>query len=337
MRAGAAPPESVPPVLPTSYRSLRRVARVAAGLIALCAVVGTFDMIVRGSAYIATGVLLAAPDWLPLQHVYPRVYDWGRGPLAEIERVLVPTRSVWYGIMLVAGLAFLLWLGQAAANLRGLGSPRVRVRPSWAVASFVVLLPALFAVHEALNGWVRPIAATAVVVACMVGNYHVVRRLWAASSLAASDLGGPDGPREPAWEGVRVWWAAFTTFWISSRLAVSLPLELTMKTLANGMFELVAGVSLATAAVLIVRIMSRVNAMQEVLARTLPTPPAPDSSEKIGVPMTAAVNSSEAAADPQAPVVPPSRHAAVQWQCRLCEYLNPTALRFCQNCARERR
>ncbi len=291
------------------------------------------DMLVRGAAYVATGVLLAAPDWLPLQHVYPRVYDWGRGPLAEIERVLVPTRSVWYGIMLVAGLAFLLWLGQAVANLRALGTPRVRARPSWAVASFVVLLPALFAVHEALDGRVRPLAATAVVVACMVGPYYVVHRLW----LAASGLGGPDGPRGPVWEGVRIWWAAFTVFWISSRLAVSLPLEWTMLALANGVFELVAGVSLATAAVLIVRIMSRVNTMQALEARTLPTPPAPDSSETIREPAIAAANASEAFPVPQAPVVPPARQTPVRWQCPHCEYLNPTALRFCHNCARERR
>lgn len=324
-------PDEAPPTPTARYRSLRRLARVTGGLIVLCTIVGLVDTLVRGTAYVATGVLLAAPDWLPLQHVYPRVYDWGRGPLAEIERVLIPTRSVWYGIMLVAGLAFLFWLGHAAANLRGLGTPSVRVRPGWAVASFVVLLPALFAVHEGLNGWLRPIAATAVVVACMALPYHVVRRLWAASSLAAS------GPRGPVWEGVRVWWAAFTIFWIASRLAVSLPLEWTMLALANGMFELVAGVSLATAAVLILRIMSRVNAMQELLARTLPTPSAPDSSEKIGEPTVAAVNSSEASPDPQAPVVPPPRRAAVQWQCPHCEYLNPTALRFCRNCASERR
>ena len=333
MTAAATPPASASPKPAGEFRSLRRVARVTCGLIVLCTVVGVVDMLVRGTAYVATGVLLAAPDWLPLQHVYPRVNDWGRGPLAEIERVLIPTRSVWYGIMLVAGLAFLHWLGQAAANLRALGTPSVRARPSWAVASFVVLLPALFAVHEALDGWARPLAATAVVVACMVGPYHVVRRLW----LAGSGLGGPDGPRGPIWEGVRIWWAAFTVFWISSRLAVSHPLEGTMLALANGVFELVAGVSLATAAVLIVRIMSRVNAMQELLARTLPTPPAPDTSEKIGEPTVATVNSSEASPDPPAPVVPPARHAAVRWQCRLCEYSNPTALRFCQSCAAERR
>ncbi len=332
MTAAATPPASASPKPAGEFRSLRRVARVTCGLIVLCTAVGVVDMLVRGTAYVATGVLLAAPDWLPLQHVYPRVNDWGRGPLAEIERVLIPTRSVWYGIMLVAGLAFLHWLGQAAANLRALGTPSVRARPSWAVASFVVLLPALFAVHEALDGWARPLAATAVVVACMVGPYHVVRRLW----LAGSGLGGPDGTRGPVWEGVRIWWAAFTVFWISSRLAVSHPLEGTMLALANGVFELVAGVSLATAAVLIVRIMSRVNAMQELLARTLPTPPAPDTSEKIGEPTVATVNSSEASPDPPAPVVPPARQTPVRWQCRHCEFQNPTALRFCQNCAGER-
>lgn len=146
---------------------MRRVARVAAGLIVLCAVVGTFDMLVRGSAYVATGVLLAAPDWLPLDYAYARVEEWGRGPLPEIERVLVTVRSVWFGIMVAASLVFLLWRTQAAGNLREFGVQSTRVRTGLAVVSLLALIPALFAVHGGPDGWERPIAAPVVVVACM--------------------------------------------------------------------------------------------------------------------------------------------------------------------------
>lgn len=108
-------------------------------------------MIVRGSAYMATGVLLAGPDWLPLQHVYPRVNEWGRGPLAEIERVLVTVRSVWFRIMVVAGFVFLLWLTRATENLRDFGVQSTRVRTGLAVVSLFALIPALFAVHALLT------------------------------------------------------------------------------------------------------------------------------------------------------------------------------------------
>ena len=337
MTAPDAPPTLASSELAARIHPFRRLARVCAGLIVLCAVVGTVDMIVRGSAYIATGVLLAAPDWLPLQHVYPRVNEWGQGPLSELENVLVTVRSVWFGIMVVAGLVFLLWLTRASANLRDVGAQSSRMWPSLAVASLLALVPALFAIDAVLTDQQEQFAIPALVVAGLTAPLIVVRRLWIASTPRSSDpLLSGDRAASP-WTGIMVWWVAFTAYWLSSRLALTMfeesevgaysPLETALRTMAMGSLEFIAGVAWATAAVFVVRIIFRVTAMQNDLARTRAELDALDLDDTEAAPL---------AATAAAPVEPPGRHRSVQWECRSCEYLNATAMRFCQNCALER-
>ena len=346
MSAESAPPDSVSPDLARSYRSLRRLARVAAGLIVLSAVVGTFDMIVRGSAYIATGVLLAAPDWLPLQHVYPRVNAWGLGPLAKIERVLVTVRSVWFGIMLAAGLAFLLWLSGAVANLRALGVPRICIHPAWAVVSLLALVPALFTADAILDDQVVQKVAPAIVIACLAAPLVVMRRLWIASSSSAADLSSSTDQPAASWAVILAWWVAFTVFWVSWQLALATfegsevdaytPVETALRVLAMGSFEFVAGVAWATAAVFAVRIILRVTSMQDAAAQALPEPP-PEPVNSGSVRPPAGEDATTVASDAVTDIPRPSRRRAAQWHCVTCEVMNSTAIRFCQNCASERR
>lgn len=346
MNAAPAPPDSRLADLPRSYRSLRRVACVAAGPIILSAVVGTADMIVRGSAYIVTGVLLAAPDWLPLQHVYPRVNDWGSGPLAEIEQVLVTVRSVWFGIMLVAGLAFLLWLSGAMQNLSALGAQGIRIHPAWAVVSLLALLPVLFVVDALLDDQAEQKVLPAIVIACLAAPLIVVRWLWIASRSSAADPPSSTDQPVASWAGVLVWWVAFTVFWMSSRLALTMfegseagaysPGESAVRVMAMGTFEILAGVAWATAAVFAVRIILRVTAMQDAAAQTLPKPP-PDPVGSGAAPSSAGQDPPTGVSDAVTDTPRPARRTAAQWRCKFCEVMNPTAMRFCRNCASERR
>ncbi len=283
-------------------------------------------MIVRGSAYIATGVLLAAPDWLPLQHVYPRVNEWGRGPLAELERVLVTVRSVWFGIMLLAGLVFLLWLIRAAENLRDFGIPSSRARTGLAVVSLLALIPALFAAHAVLSDQQEQFAIPAIVVASLTAPLIVVRRLWIASSPRSSDSSLSDDRAASPWTGILVWWVAFTAYWLSSRLALTMfeesevsaysPLESALRTTGMGSLEFIAGVAWATAAVFVVCIIFRVTAMQNAQARASARLDGPDLQDIVGTPAAAAADSHAVDPDLPAPVAPPMRRRSDQWQCQ---------------------
>ena len=263
-------------------------------------------------------------DWLPLDHAYARVEEWGRGPLPEIERVLVTVRSVWFGIMLAAGLAFLLWLTQAAENLSVFGIQSTRVRPGLAVGSLLALIPALIAVHAILDDQGAQKVIPAIVIACLAAPLIVIRRLWVASSLPAADSGSEDGPAASPWTGILVWWAAFTVYWMSARLALTMfeasdadaytAEETALRVMASGSFEFIAGVAWATAAVFAVRIMFRINAMQDAQASRL----------------------RQSTARPERGETGPVQRTTGQWQCESCEVMNPTALRFCQHCASER-
>lgn len=312
MTAPDAPPTLASSEFVARFHPFRRLARVSAGLIVLCAVLGTVDMIVRGSAYIATGVLLAAPDWLPLHHVYPRVSEWGQGPLPELEKLLFTVRSVWFGIMVVAGLVFLLWLTRAAKNLRDFGTPSTRVRAGLAVVSLLALIPALFAVNAVLTDRQEQFAIPAIVVAGLAAPLIVVRRLWISSIPRLSDPLRSEDPAASPWTGIMVWWVAFTAYWLSSRLALTMfeeaevsaysPLETALRTTGMGSLEFIAGVAWATAAVFVVRIIFCVTAMQHDLARTRAALDDLDNDDAETAPLAATVG---------APVEGPGRHRSL--------------------------
>ena len=338
-------PRSVPQQPVGGYRPIRRLGQVASGLIALSAVVGASDLMVRGAVYGVAGLLLASPSWLPLEHVYPRTHEWTSGTLPAVEDVLRQIRNVWLLVLFVAGAVFIVWLSRAATNLRESQSLSARLWPALAVSWLVVLVPALVVVDSVLDGWQRPMAVPFVVLICMAAPVLFLRRLWIAGSAGPGVLQSPNGPSAVAWRGIVVWWAAFTSFLIASRLTVYMldglgeadsMVDTSTRVLAIGASESVAGVSLAIAGYCIIRIIFGVNSMQDALARTLPKPTPLDLADIAGTPALAAGD--RLAAPPAPPTVrfPPARHTAVQWQCQSCEYMNPTALRFCQNCARER-
>ena len=346
MTASGAPRDEAPPTPAARYRSLRRVARVSSVLIVVGAAVGTFDMLVRGGAYVGTGVLLAAPDWLPLDHAYSRVDEWGRGPLNEIERVLVTVRSVWFGIMLAAGFAFLVWLTGAVANLRALGSQSPRVPVGWAVASLLGLIPALFAAHRNLSAQAEQLAIPVIVLAGLAAPLIVVRRLWISRGMRAADQRTSGSQAAKSWNIVLVWWLAFTGFWLASRLALTAfagsdsetysSVESALRVTAMGTLEFIAGIAWAIAGVFIVRIILRVTAMQESSAPSLPARAPPEQPEVTRAEEVPATDARAVDPHPAMDASAGPRRTAVQWECQSCEVMNPTALRFCQNCAGER-
>ncbi len=324
---------------PTGYRPLRQLGRAGSALVALSAVVGAADLTVRGILYLVAAVLTAAPEWLPLTYDASRREEWLFSTIPAVEEVLLPARVAWMLLLLVAGLTFVVWLARAAANLRALDTSGAALRPSLAVYSLVALIPALFAVDSIVRGrWLSLVAEPLVVLLCLAAPFVVIRRLWIASATRPGERPATDDAPAAAWNGIVVWWAAFSSFLITSRFAILVisgfgepidsMLDSSTVALAIGAFEGAAGISLAIAGYYIIRIMFRVDAMQEDLVAALPQP-APASVSEAESPVH----------DPDPPTDSAGsvRRSAAQWQCESCDVTNPTALRFCQNCARERR
>jgi hypothetical protein len=85
-------------------------------------------------------------------------------------------------VLLLAGIAWLMWQYRAQANLRALGSQDLRFTPGWAVA-----------------WWVIPFAN-------IVMPYRTTSELWKASSPTA---GAVDWKTEPRTALLPLWWAAW--------------------------------------------------------------------------------------------------------------------------------
>ena len=224
--------------------------------------------------------------------------------------------------MAAAGIAFLFWLARSMANLRTLPVPDDRQQSSCAAVPLFVLFPVLaVAFFIVLRAYPYSTASQVVLFAAasasLVIPLMVIRGLWVASSIHTAAESVP-----PVWDGVLVWWTAYLTAWIATGLSVAVPgeswndfAEAMVGSIAGGLLEIVSATALALAAVFIIRIMFRVNAMQDALAGTLPQSTARSERREVGT----------------------VQRTAAQWQCESCEVMNPTAMRFCQNCARERR
>ena len=231
---------------------------------------------------------------------------------------------VAYGalVMAVAGIAFLRWLARSIGNLHALPVPDDRQQSAWAAIPLFAIFPALLGGHLVVrsaypDSSAFQVALYVAAVASLVNPLIAMRRLWAASFLGAGAVSVP-----PAGHGVWVWWGAYLVGWIATGLAPLLqPRSWTTAddavtgSVAGGFLEVAAATAPVVAGVYIVRIMFGVNAMQDALASALP-PQASRSGRR---------------------EIAPVRPAAAQWQCESCEVMNPTALWFCQNCARERR
>jgi heme/copper-type cytochrome/quinol oxidase subunit 2 len=147
-------------------------------------------------------------------------------------------------LILVAGIAWIVWQYRAQANLRALGVPGLRYSPTAAAA-----------------WWVVPFAN-------FVMPFLTVRELWTASGTAEPDLGGQPRRAPPL---LLAWW----TFWLARvplgawAAAVAhgpsaTPRQLTARAYAG----LGIDASILIAAVLAVTIVRGVQRRQEALAQT---------------------------------------------------------------------
>ena len=312
---------------PNEYRSNRRRAWVASLLIGLSAVLFASGLLAFGLVNVGLGFTLASQG----VDAYRSMGQWAEAWAGELGTIV----AIGALVMAVAGIAFLGWLTRSIGNLHALPGPDDRQQSAWAAIPLFVFFPALLGAFLVVtssypDSSAFQVALYVAAVASLVNPLITMRRLWAASFP-----GTPAEPVPAVWHGVWVWWGAFLVGWIALGLAPPLQPEswntavhAVIGSVTGGFLEIAAATALAVAAVFIVRIMFRINAMQDAAARTLPTPAPLASSDPGAAPV---VDS-----DPPGVVSPPVRRSAVQWQCDSCEVLNPTALRFCQNCASER-
>ncbi len=223
--------------------------------------------------------------------------------------------------MAMAGIAFLFWFARSTAILEALRVPDDH-RP-WGCAAvplfvmFPVLVVAYFVVLQAFpNATASQVTLFAAAAASLAIPLILIRRHWVASSMPAAD-----GSTAPVWDGVSVWWVAYLTAWATTGLSTAVlgenwnnADEAVGDLLLAGLLELASAIALAVAAAMMIRIMFRINAMQDAMAR--------------------AVAQSRPRRERRA--IAPMRVPSAQWQCASCEVMNPTAMRYCQNCANER-
>ncbi|MDE2902898.1 MAG: hypothetical protein OXP73_07690 [Chloroflexota bacterium] len=297
-----------------AYRSNRRRALATSVLIILSVVLYGSSVVVLGLRHAALGAALASRGVEAYGSMARSMRPWDEVPAAV---------GAFGGLsMAMAGIAFLFWFARSTAILDALLVPDDQ-RP-WGCAAaplfltFPVMVVAFFVVLQAFPystvSQITLFTAAAVSLAIPV---TLIRRQWVASSMP-----GASGSTPPVWGGVSVWWAAYLAAWIATGLASAMIPERWNSTdeavvdlLAVALLEIASGVALAVAAAMMIRIMFRINAMQDALARTLPQP---RPRRERGA-------------------VAPTRRAATQWRCESCDVMNPTTMRFCQNCARERR
>ena len=283
-------------------------------LILLSVVLYGSATVVLGLRHAALGVTLASHGIDAYGSMVRSMRPWGDVPAAV---------GAFGGLgMAMAGIAFLFWFARSTAILDVLGVPDDQ-RP-WGCAAvplfliFPVMVVAFFIVRQAF-----PYSAASQVSLFVAASVSLtipstlIRRHWVASSMHAATESTP-----PVWGGVSVWWVAYLAAWITTGLAsVVIPEswnsadEAVIDLLAAALLEIASGIALAVAAAMMIRIMFRINAMQDAVARSF-SQPRPQRERR---------------------PVAPARRAAARWQCGSCEVMNPTALRFCQNCARERR
>ena len=174
----------------------------------------------------------------------------------------------------LAGIAVYFWIARAVANLRALPIPDGRWPSGLLLAPPIFLFPALAWAYA----WIRVTfpQASALGVALAVAAtisltlpLRVIRRLWRASGTQ-----GSAGSQPPVWGGVRVWWLAYLAGWIALGFFTLLPwpgwndqARVVSYFVVRGLLGLAAAAAVVIAAVFIIRIMFRINAMQDGLAQ----------------------------------------------------------------------
>ena len=297
------------------YRPNRRRALVTSALITLSAALFGLALLASGLSRATLGAMLVSQE---IDAYEAAVWSMPAG-----QDMTFPVVAIGALAMAFAGVTFFLWLTRSWTNVEALPVQDARPQSGNADVGYLVLFPALivafFVVRSAYpSATATHVALFVAATASLAGPLVVIRRLWIASSVRVSTALAP-----PVWTGVLVWWAAFGGAWIIQGLTMTVLAqrwdysrfaERGIQMLAAGFLEISMAVALLVASVFIIRIMFRINAMQNGLARELPEPR--PRLERRGAPNEA--------------------RAAAQWQCESCDVMNPTALRFCQNCARER-
>ena len=255
------------------YRPNRRRALAASALIALSAVLLGFVLLVSNLLRVTLGARLLSQGVDAYEAAVWSLRTWEDGTLAIVI-------SGVFG-MAFGGVAFFLWLTRSWRNVQALPDRDVRHWAGNADVAYLVLFPALvvafFVVRSAYpNATAIHVAVFAAATASLAGPLLVIRRLWMASSA-----GGSPEPAPPVWTGILVWWAALGGAWISQgsimvvlaqRLRYSQFDERGRQMLAAGLLEMTMSAALIVACVFIIRVIFRINSMQEGLARELPEP-----------------------------------------------------------------
>ncbi len=253
------------------YRSNRRRAWAASLLIGLSTVLFASGLLVFGLINVGLGITLARQGVDAYNSMVLSAVTWA----AELGTVM----AIGALVMAVAGLAFLSWLARSIKNLHALAVPGHRRQAAWSAIPLFALSPALLGAFIVVSyaypeSTALQVALYVAAVASLVNPLILIRRLWAASFPDAADASVA-----PVWRGVWVWWGAYLVGWIAVGLS-PLPQSVNRSTaddavisaIASGFLEMAAAMCLVVAAVLIVRIMFSVNAMQKTRASVVPQP-----------------------------------------------------------------
>ena len=267
MNAGPAPPDSGLADIPRSYRSNRRLALVTRALIVLGTVLLGVPLLVLG----LTNVVLAATLAGARTDAYQAMVLWA----ASWEIPVAWIFAVGFLAKALAGIAVSFWIARSVANLRELPVPEGRWPSGLLLAPPIFLFPALVWAYAWLRVTFPQASALSVALAVaatisLTLPLGVIRRLWIASGTQ-----GSAGSQPPVWGGVWVWWLSYVAGWIALGCYALVPWpgwsdqERVMSYhVVRGLLEIAAVAAVVIAAVFMIRVMSRINAMQDALART---------------------------------------------------------------------
>jgi len=254
-----------------AYRSSRGLARLSSALVVLGTILLALTFLILTVSDFATGAAVAIQGTDAYPAMAPSVNSW------RIHVALVAAAGIVASAL--ACIAVTLWLARSVANLRVLQVSDVRLPSGLLLAPPVLLTPALVWAFSWLRltypeGTALNVALAVAAIMSLALPFVVIRRLWVASSTQ-----GAEGSEPPVWGGVLVWWLAYAAGWIAWSLFTILPAPAWNNNVGvlgfyvvRGLLELAVAAAVVVAAIFIIRIMFRVNAMQDALSRTLRQP-----------------------------------------------------------------
>lgn len=297
------------------YWRNRQPALFASWTVGISTTLLALGLLLSGVFFIAQGAALADQGAEAYEELRLSVHIW-----LEVLAVIGGFGAL--GVFL-ACCPFLIWLFQAIGNLRVLPAPEMRPRSELLLLALFVLFPALAVSYVVVratypDAWGFHFTLYAAAAASLVGPFVVISRLWVSSGARSTS-----GTVPFDWRTVLGWWIALEIAWVTLGFAPTVMSESwdyyrfvdgVTQLYAAGVLQVVSTAALVVAAARIIRIMYRVNEMQDVLFRQVVRTTSPSDRLESG----------------------PARRGAAPWQCRSCDLMNPTSMRYCQNCAGER-